>query len=88
LPGSNIQLKRSQLPTARTLLPGDSIEVSVSYELKIDRESAWVSYKVYTRVQDDELPDDASARALSHLTVSIDKAIDAAVEYAQKKSNK
>ena len=86
MPGSSIQLTRSQLPSPR-LFPGDSVEVSTSYELKIDRESCWVSYKVFTRIQENEDADTASARALSHLTASIDKAIDRAVEYAQKKSS-
>lgn len=73
-----IKRKGENLPTY--LNHGDSIEVSMSNELKIDGDSAWVSYKVFAKIAEDETSAQTHERVMNHLRVGVSDAVNKTVE--------
>jgi hypothetical protein len=54
---------------APALYEGDSVEVSVTHEVKIGKETSWIKYGVHTKVQSGETEEAARNRA-AELTAS------------------
>lgn len=49
-------------PVDEGLRPGDTIEIGLTSELKIDRDSTWVAYKVRSVIGADETASEAHTR--------------------------
>lgn len=69
------------------LLPGDTVEISRSHELKIDGDANWVGLKYRTTVQEGESATDAFERAFSTLSEQIEQMVTRTVQHVQTMSN-
>lgn len=79
---ANLKVKRSKsLPNV--LDTGDSVEASVSFEAKIDGDSAWIGYKVFARQQDGETTQDLHSRVVSVMEAGIKDTVEIAVQSAR-----
>lgn len=65
---------------AYELFTGDTILVGMTHELSVGRDKSWVKYEATTKVREGESDQDARTRAIGHVTVSVMKVIEAAVE--------
>jgi hypothetical protein len=65
---------------------GDSIETSVSHQLYIDGDQAWITYKVFTRVAEDEDSSQAHDRAMKHIEAGVKSLVTETVKNARKMS--
>jgi hypothetical protein len=63
--------------------PGDTVEIVVTHEIKIGRESAWVKAGVNTKVRPGESPDEAGERAIRYVNTQVINSIVKAVETVQ-----
>ena len=68
------------------LYEGDQITAGVTHEVTIGREKSWVKYEAITRVRPDETSEDAKARAIGHVNVSVMYAVQATVDAVRSKS--
>jgi hypothetical protein len=82
--------KRKKSESPREVIPsvlnaGDSIEISVSHQIYVDGDQSWVSYKVYSRVAEDESSSDTHARVMTHIRTGLDDTINKVVEHVREK---
>lgn len=52
---------------SKVLHPGDSVEFSVTHQIRINGDDSWIKYGVQTKVQDDETSEEAAQRVLNHV---------------------
>lgn len=62
-----IARQRGETPPPGFLRAGDSIEMSLSAEVMVGREKNFITYKVFSRVGEEESTDEAHTRAMSVL---------------------
>lgn len=56
-----------------SLRTGDSIEFTVTHQIRINGDDSWIKYGVHTKVQD-ETAEEAAQRALDHVDAFVIKA--------------
>lgn len=66
---------------------GDTVEVSVTHEIKISGDKTWVGTRITSKVRDNETTEDAHARVNDQVQASVMKSIESTVatvkEYTQ-----
>lgn len=67
-------------PAAPGLLPGDSIEVSVTHEIVIGSEKSWVKYGASSKVQENETTEDAETRVSALVNAGVMRVVATTVE--------
>ena len=55
--------------------PGDSVEMSITHQIKIGRESAWIKTGIITKVREGESGEQASKRASDFVNKQVMEAI-------------
>lgn len=60
--------------TETALHTGDTVELSVTHQIRINGDDSWVKYGVQTKVQDDETTEEAAQRVLDHVDAFVIKA--------------
>lgn len=65
------------------LRPGDSVELSVSAQVKIDRDENWIGMKVHSFVGPDETGTQAHERAQAYLMEKFTKTVESTVQRIQ-----
>jgi hypothetical protein len=65
------------------IYPGDTVEIGVTHEIKIGRESAWIKAGVSTKVRPGESPDEAGERAIRYVNTQVINSIVKAVDTVQ-----
>lgn len=78
-----IKVTKPQIIEPSTLIDGESIEISLSFQVQIDGDDAWVGCKVFGRQQEDEETCELQDRLLSTAKSTIKKATISAVETAR-----
>jgi len=81
---ASLKITKKNLPVV--LFDGESIEVSLSLEAKIDGEAAWIGYKVFGRLQESETADALHSRVKNVLRHGITDMTGEAVEIARELS--
>lgn len=66
--------------TPKALYPGDTIEVGVTHEIKIDGETSWIKYGVHSKVQEGETAEAARLRCSEHVNDGVLRVVHETVE--------
>lgn len=65
------------------LQEGDRVDVSVTHELKIGKETSWVKYGINTAVQPGETEEDTRRRAAALVSAGVLKVVERTVSEVQ-----
>lgn len=71
-----------------TLNEGDRVDVSVTHEVKIGKETSWIKYGVNTAVVTGETEEQARVRATSLVSAGVLKVVEDVVESVQNYNEK
>ena len=87
--GIGIRNVTPQQHTSRAIIPGDTIEYSVTHEVETVRgDKFWVKYGVTSSVQGGEIAKDAVARVAEHVNTEIMARIEESAHRALTGGNK
>lgn len=67
---------------------GDTVEVSVTHEIKIDGEKSWVGTRYATKIRDNETSDEAHQRADAKVQEWVIQSVNSAVAHVIEENTK